>query len=33
LTVSYSQPTDLLMFPGPTMSVSRSKRVWISTSA
>jgi Flp pilus assembly protein TadG len=33
LTVSYSQPTDLLMFPGPTMSLSRSKRVWISTSA
>jgi Flp pilus assembly protein TadG len=33
LTVSYSQPTDLLMFPGPTMSLTRSKRVWISTSA
>jgi Flp pilus assembly protein TadG len=33
LTVSYSQPTDLLMFPGPTMSLSRSKRVWIATSA
>jgi Flp pilus assembly protein TadG len=33
LTVSYSQPTDLLMFPGPTMNVSRSKRVWIATSA
>ena len=33
LTVSYSQPTDLLMFPGPTMSITRSKRVWISTSA
>jgi Flp pilus assembly protein TadG len=33
LTVSYSQPTDLLMFPGPTMTMSRSKRVWISTSA
>jgi Flp pilus assembly protein TadG len=33
LTVSYSQPTDLLIFPGPTMSLSRSKRVWISTSA
>jgi Flp pilus assembly protein TadG len=33
LTVSYSQPTDLLMFPGPTMTLSRSKRVWISTSA
>ena len=29
LTVSYSQPTNLLIFPGPTMSLSRSKRVWI----
>jgi Flp pilus assembly protein TadG len=29
LTVNYSQPTSLLLFPGPTMSVSRSKRVWI----
>jgi Flp pilus assembly protein TadG len=29
LTVSYSQPTTLLMFPGPTMSLTRSKRVWI----
>jgi Flp pilus assembly protein TadG len=33
LSVSYSQPTNLLMFPGPTMSLTRSKRVWISTSA
>ncbi|MFL6760865.1 TadE/TadG family type IV pilus assembly protein [Sphingomonas sp.] len=33
LTVRYSQPTDLLLFPGPTMTVSRSKRVWIATSA
>jgi len=33
LTVSYSQPTDLLLLPGPTMSLSRSKRVWISTSS
>lgn len=33
LTVSYTQPTDLLMFPGPTMSLSRSKRVWIATSS
>lgn len=31
LTVSYSQPTNLLMFPGPTMSLSRSKRVWIAS--
>ena len=29
LTVSYTQPTDLLLFPGPTISVSRSKRVWV----
>ncbi len=33
LTVTYSQPTDLLLFPGPTMAFSRSKRVWIATSA
>lgn len=30
LTVTYSQPTNLLMFPGPTMSLTRKKRVWIS---
>jgi len=30
LRVSYTQPTDLLLFPGPTISVSRSKRVWVS---
>ena len=29
LTVSYSQPTNLLLFPGPTINVSRSKRVWV----
>jgi hypothetical protein len=29
LTVSYSQPTNLIMFPGPTMSLTRKKRVWI----
>lgn len=28
LTVTYSQPTDLLLLPGPTINVSRSKRVW-----
>jgi Flp pilus assembly protein TadG len=32
LTVRYTQPTNLLMFPGPTMALTRSKRVWISTS-
>jgi hypothetical protein len=30
LTVTYSQPTSLLLFPGPTVSVSRSKRVYLS---
>lgn len=33
LKVSYSQPTDFLLFPGPTMRIARSKRVWIATSA
>jgi hypothetical protein len=28
LEVTYTQPTDLLIIPGPTISVSRSKRVW-----
>jgi Flp pilus assembly protein TadG len=32
LSVTYSQPTTLLMFPGPTMSLTRKKRVWIATS-
>jgi Flp pilus assembly protein TadG len=29
LEVSYSQPTDMLFFPGPTVRISRSKRVWV----
>ncbi|MBA3669971.1 MAG: Tad domain-containing protein [Sphingomonas sp.] len=29
LKVTYSQATDLLIIPGPTVSVSRSKRVWV----
>lgn len=29
LTVNYTQPTSLLLLPGPTINVSRSKRVWI----
>ena len=29
LQVTYSQKTDLLIIPGPTISVSRSKRVWV----
>jgi hypothetical protein len=28
LKVTYSQPTSLLLFPGPTINVTRSKRVW-----
>lgn len=32
LTVTYSQPTSLLVVPGPTIHMSRSKRVWIATS-
>lgn len=32
LTVTYSQKTDLLLIPGPTITVSRSKRVWVSES-
>ena len=31
LTVQYQQPTTLLLFPGPTIDVSRSKRVWIAS--
>lgn len=30
LQVTYSQQTDLLLFPGPTINVTRSKRVWVS---
>jgi Flp pilus assembly protein TadG len=29
LKVTYTQPTDMLLFPGPTVNVSRSKRVWV----
>jgi len=29
LKVTYEQETDLLLLPGPTVSVSRSKRVWV----
>ena len=29
LTVNYTQPTSLLLIPGPNIQVSRSKRVWI----
>jgi Flp pilus assembly protein TadG len=29
LTVSYTQSTDLLLLPGPDITVSRSKVVWV----
>lgn len=29
LRVDYTQPTSLLFLPGPTVTVSRSKRVWV----
>ncbi len=32
LKVSYTQKTDLLLFSGPTIKVSRAKRVWVATS-
>ena len=28
LSVTYTQSTSLLIIPGPTISISRSKRVW-----
>jgi hypothetical protein len=31
LEVTYTQETDLLIIPGPDISVSRSKRVWIAS--
>lgn len=32
LTVNYSQPTNLIFFPGPTIALTRSKRVWVAGS-
>lgn len=32
LMVSYTQPTNMLLFLGPTINVSRSKRVWVAGS-
>ena len=29
LEVKYTQKTDMLFLPGPTITVSRSKRVWV----
>lgn len=31
LQVTYTQPTDLIFVPGPTISVSRTKRVWVAS--
>lgn len=32
LSVTYTQPTDMLLLPGPTINVVRSKRVWVAGS-
>ena len=29
LRVNYTMPTSLLLFPGPTVTLSKSKRVWV----
>ena len=29
LKVTYTQPTNLLLLPGPTITVEREKRVWV----
>jgi Flp pilus assembly pilin Flp len=29
LKVNYSMPTSLILFPGPRIAISKSKRVWI----
>lgn len=31
LQVTYTQQTNLLLLPGPTVNVTRKKRVWIAT--
>ena len=31
ITLTYSRPTEFLLFPGPTVTVTRSKRVYIAT--
>ena len=31
LLVTYEQKTDLLLFPGPTINVTKSKRVWVAS--
>ena len=32
VTVNYSQDTDMLFFPGPTIDISHTKRVWMAKS-
>lgn len=29
ITVNYTQPTSMLLVPGPTINLARSKRVWV----
>ena len=29
LKVTYTQPTNLLLLPGPTITIEREKRVWV----
>ena len=31
VTVQYTQNTDLLFFPGPTIDIEHSKRVWLAS--
>ncbi|MFC7536833.1 TadE/TadG family type IV pilus assembly protein [Sphingomonas sp. GCM10030256] len=31
LTVTYTQPTTLLIFPGPNVTITKSKRVWVAS--
>jgi Flp pilus assembly pilin Flp len=33
LEVTYTQPTNLLIFPGPTIHIDRTKRVWVASNA
>ena len=33
LVVQYEQPTNLLLVPGPTIEVERTKRVWVAEAA
>ena len=33
MQVKYTQQTNLLLFPGPNISVTRSKRVWVAAAA